>query len=73
MNDFQKQFKRQRSLFSYFFAFACFLIVCYFVVMGVFAYKALTLVGDADWTGGVKPVIERIWCGSVGCMDSPSR
>jgi hypothetical protein len=45
------------------------LIVCYFVALGVLAYKAVTVAGEQDWSGGVKPVIEQIWCGKPGCLD----
>jgi ABC-type uncharacterized transport system permease subunit len=68
------QYRGQRSsglskwVWGIFFASA-FAIVLWFTVYvaGVVyvAYKA----ANVDWSGGVKPVIERVWCGEVGCMD----
>jgi hypothetical protein len=34
----------------------------------VLAYKAVTVAGEQDWSGGIKPVIERLWCGKPGCF-----
>jgi hypothetical protein len=45
------------------------LLACWFVAVGVLAYKAATVVGSQDWSGGAKPVIEQIWCGKPGCLD----
>jgi hypothetical protein len=44
------------------------LILCIWVGGAVLAYKAVTVAGEQDWSGGIKPVIERLWCGKPGCF-----
>ena len=44
------------------------LLLCYYAAVGFVAYKAVKVAGEQDWSGGVKPVIERVWCGEPGCL-----
>jgi hypothetical protein len=34
-----------------------------------FAYKAASILNDQDWSNGIKPVIEKVWCGHTGCLN----
>lgn len=68
MRDFDKRFNRMQRFVSFFIGFVFLLIVCYFIVIGVIAYKAAGAVQDEDWSGGIKPVIEKLWCGKPGCL-----
>lgn len=68
MRDFDKRFNRMRRFVSFFIGFVFLLIVCYFIAMGVIAYKAVDAVQSEDWSGGIKPVIEKLWCGKPGCL-----
>ena len=68
MRDFDKRFNRMQRFVSLFIGFVFLLIVGYFIVMGVIAYKAVDAVQAEDWSGGIKPVIEKLWCGKPGCL-----
>lgn len=43
-------------------------VFAYIVFISVIALKAVIFLGTEDFSGGVKPVIEKLWCGSSGCM-----
>ena len=68
MKDFDRSFSRMRRFVSVFIGVAVALIVSYIIAMGVLAYKAVSVAGQQDWSGGVKPVIEQLWCGKPGCL-----
>lgn len=68
MKNFDRNFRVMNRVVWGFIAFVFFLMICYFIGVGVLAYKAVTMAGDADWSGGVKPVVERVWCGEPGCL-----
>ncbi len=68
-NDFDKSFNRMQRFVSFFIGFVILLLVCFFIAMGVIAYKAVDAVQAEDWNGGIKPVIEKLWCGKSGCLD----
>jgi hypothetical protein len=65
---FDNRFKRKRSLFDFFFGFVLVLILCGWVGLAFFIYKAVSIASEKDWSGGIKPVIEQFWCGSPGCL-----
>lgn len=44
------------------------LILCIWIGGAVLAYKAASMAGEQDLSGGIKPVIERLWCGKPGCL-----
>lgn len=67
--NFDKQFDRMQRFISFFIGFVFVLIVLSFIAIGVIAYKAVDSVQDEDWSSGIKPVIERLWCGKPGCLD----
>lgn len=55
-------------------SFHSWFIVVVFAVVAVFwllilvaTYKMGSMIGEQDWKGGIKPVIERLWCGTPGC------
>ena len=68
MRDFNKRFNRMQRFVQFFIGFVFFLIVAYVIAMGVVAYKAVDAVKGEDWSGGIKPVIEKLWCGKPGCL-----
>jgi hypothetical protein len=68
MRDFDKSFRRMQFAVGCIFAVVIVVMVCYFAFLGFAAYKAVTLAEAQDWSGGLKPVIERLWCGSPGCL-----
>lgn len=70
MSDFDKSFKRMQRLVFGFIAFVFALIVLYWIVIGVIVVKTATVASEQDYSGGIKPVIEKIWCGKPGCMDT---
>lgn len=69
INDFQKRFNRTRSVVSIFIGLVFALIVCFWVGVAILGYMAVDSVGAQDWSGGIKPVIERLWCGNPGCLN----
>ena len=52
-----------------FIGFVFVMIIGYFIFIGFIAYKAIDTVGDQDYSNGLKPVIEKVWCGKPGCSD----
>lgn len=48
-------------------------ILVYWCVFGYISYKALQVAQNQDYSGGVKPVIEKVWCGQPGCLDNPKK
>lgn len=68
MSDFDKSFNRMRRFVTFFIGFVFVLIVCFWIGAAVLAYKAVDSVGAQDWSGGIKPVIDRLWCGKPGCL-----
>lgn len=66
--DFDKRFNRMQRFVTWFIRGVLVLILCIWVGVAVLAYKAATVAGEQDWSGGIKPVIERLWCGKLGCF-----
>jgi hypothetical protein len=54
---------------SFFISFVFILIVCWFIGLGLIAYKAAGIAGEQDWSGGIKPMLEKIWCGEKDCLN----
>jgi hypothetical protein len=71
MRDFDKRFRRQQTFVTWFIRVVFLLIFAWFVAFGVLAYKAISTASETDWSGGLKPVLERVWCGKPGCLDKP--
>jgi uncharacterized membrane protein len=67
-SDFDKRFNRMQRFVTWFIGGVLVLILCIWVGGAVLAYKAVTVAGEQDWSGGIKPVIERLWCGKPGCF-----
>jgi hypothetical protein len=40
-------------------------ILCFWFVV---AYLSASFAEGQDWSGGIRPVIEKIWCGKPGCL-----
>ena len=68
--DFDKRFNRMNRIVSWFIGCVFALIVCFVIGFAVLTYKTVDTVGKQDWSGGIKPVIERLWCGTPGCLGS---
>jgi hypothetical protein len=64
-SDFDKSFKLMGTVFKVMFGIVSTLILAYFVFIGVVATKVIS----QDWSGGIKPVIEKLWCCEKGCLD----
>jgi hypothetical protein len=67
-SDFDKRFNRMQRFVTWFIGGVLVLILCIWVGGAVLAYTAVTVAGEQDWSGGIKPVIERLWCGKPGCF-----
>lgn len=67
MTDFEKDNKSFNIMFkiiTYMIGFVLLLITVYWVFIGFIAYKA---VSSYDFSHGIKPVIEKIWCDKPNC------
>ena len=53
----------------YFIGFVFILIICVWGFNMFVMYKAVSSVQSQDYSKGIKPVIEKIWCGESGCLD----
>jgi hypothetical protein len=69
MKDFDRSFNRMHKFVSIFIGVVFFIIIGAWIVFGVISYKAIAAASEQDWSGGVKPVIEKLWCGTPGCID----
>jgi hypothetical protein len=67
-SDFDKRCNRMQRFVTWFIGGVFALILCIWIGGAVLAYKAATVAGEQDWSGGIKPVIERLWCGKPGCL-----
>ena len=47
-------------------------VVCLGVLVGIFVFAANVLITKTVEEGGLKPAIEKIWCGEAGCMAEES-
>jgi hypothetical protein len=61
------------KIVSTFIAFVFVLMLLYWVAIGVIAYKAVGAIGEQDFSGGIRPVIEKLWCGKPGCLDKDNK
>jgi len=66
--DFDKRFNRMQRFISWFIGGVFVLILCIWIGAAVLAYKATKAAEAQDWSGGIKPVIEQLWCGKPGCL-----
>lgn len=70
MKDFDRRFNRVNTFVNWFIGVVFFLAICWIGFLGLVVYKSASAVQSADWSQGIKPVIEKAWCGKPGCMDS---
>jgi NhaP-type Na+/H+ and K+/H+ antiporter len=61
MRDFDKSFKRSKTIFNVFFVIVVVLIVAQFAFMGWMAVKAVDAVEGGT---GLKDLVETVWCGA---------
>lgn len=50
-------------------AFVFLAVLVSWSVFGVLAFKAVNAVSNTDFSQGIKPAIESIWCGQPGCSN----
>lgn len=67
-HDFDKSFRRQQRFVKFFIGAVFVLILCFWIGLAFVAYKTTDAAINQDWSGGIKPVIERLWCGKPGCL-----
>lgn len=72
-DDFDKSFNRMRRFVTFFIGLVFTLVVLFWIGAAVLAYKAVDAAGAQDWNGGVKPVIEKLWCGKPGCLSQTDK
>lgn len=54
---------------KFFIGFVFILIIVVWFIMGSVLYQVYNAAKGTDWSHGVKPVLERVWCGEKGCLD----
>ncbi len=64
------RFNQIRRFVLWFVGVVYVLILSVWIVGAVLLYKAASLASEQDFSGGIKPVIERLWCGKPGCLGS---
>jgi hypothetical protein len=63
--EFSKQLKSTRSLTVWFIGIVLTLIICLWIGVSLFVY---VVAKQSNWSGGIKPAIEQLWCGKPGCL-----
>jgi hypothetical protein len=70
--DFRSQFDKDKARFDMMFKVAMTFIMITFVVILLYwiivGYLAVKVSSNVDFSQGIKPVIETLWCGKPGCM-----
>lgn len=59
-------FRHFSKIFTVMFCVAFLSILAYW---GFIAYVGVQVVQGAQSSGGIKPMIEKAWCGAPGCLD----
>jgi len=67
-SDFNKRFDRATRFHRRFFRAILAFQLAIALAMVCLIVIAAQAVNKADWSNGVKPVIEKAWCGKPGCM-----
>jgi len=68
--DFNKRFERTARFHRWFFrAILAFQLVVAVAMIWLIVIAAQAA-NKADWSNGVKPVIEQVWCGKPGCLSA---
>lgn len=70
MSDSIRRFNLFRVIVISFIVIVFLGIVLYWSSIGFVVFTAANKVSEQDFSGGIKPVIETVWCGKPGCMDS---
>lgn len=74
--DIQRMVRRKKRMdafksfnwFKLLFSVVCLMTVATFIIAGWGLYSVVSSVHSVDTSQGVKPIIEKIWCGKPGCM-----
>ena len=73
LESHQSRMDKQRSRFDILFKFVVAGIVFSFLLLlvwyGILAFMSVSFFKSVDMSKGIKPVIEKAWCGQEGCMD----
>lgn len=67
-DNFDKGFNQIQRVFWVVFSVACAAIIAYWFAIGWLVTTAASAVSEADFDGGIKPVVEELWCGKPGCL-----
>lgn len=69
-NDFNKRFDRFHRFHRWFFR----AILAFQLAVAIAMIWLIVIAVQAgirtDWSNGVKPVIEQVWCGKPGCLSA---
>ena len=63
MKDFDKDFKFMQRLFWVMFSLV---LVFILVVFGI-VFKSFFFIADQDYSHGIQPVANKLWCGKESC------
>jgi threonine/homoserine/homoserine lactone efflux protein len=67
-SDFDRSFNRMQKIIKWFIGTVFVLILASWVGYGYLAYTAAKAVSEQDTSHGIKPILEKIWCGEPGCL-----
>ena len=62
---------RRKSIWNFTTIFFIVIVAVFLVWLafwGTVIYKTTSFALTEDWSGGLKPVIEKVWCGEKGCL-----
>lgn len=66
--DFDKHFRQVRRTTSIIIWLSIAVSTLFIVGFLITSYIFVSKVADQDWSKGLKPVIEKVWCGEPGCI-----
>lgn len=49
------------------------LIIVIFSTIFIISYQVMYHANQQDWSNGIKPVIEKLWCGKPDCMNTTEK
>jgi len=68
-DNFNRRFNSMWSMVKTIIIIGFLMIIAWWGFMGFVAYKATDVATKTDFSDGIKPVLEKIWCGEPGCLD----
>ncbi len=67
-DEHHKSMARMQRVFWVIFSVVALGISAYWAAILWAATSVIGMAADQDFSGGVKPVIEQLWCGEAGCL-----